>query len=59
MSNTARDVICWGGRMTIAESVWMAWKDWEFGQKKTPSRWLTMPAWWIIERFGDFFDEAD
>jgi hypothetical protein len=23
------------------ESVWMAWKDWDFGQKKEPSRWLT------------------
>ena len=28
------------GRFT-PESVWTAWKDWEFGQKKTPSRWLT------------------
>jgi len=25
----------------IPESVWMAWKDWDFGQKKQPSRWLT------------------
>ncbi len=23
------------------ESVWMAWKGWDFGQKKEPSRWLT------------------
>ncbi len=23
------------------ESVWLAWKDWDFGQKKTPSPWLT------------------
>ncbi|MDD1770074.1 MAG: hypothetical protein LUO79_03220 [Methanomassiliicoccales archaeon] len=23
------------------ESIWTAWKDWEFGQKKEPSRWLT------------------
>jgi hypothetical protein len=29
------------GRYT-PESVWMAWKDWEFGQKKAPSRWLTL-----------------
>ncbi len=24
-----------------AESIWQAWKDWDFGQKKAPSRWLT------------------
>ena len=29
------------GKYTI-ESAWMAWKDWEFGQKKTPSRALTL-----------------
>ena len=28
----------------IVESVWMAWKDWEFGQKNAPSRWLTLCA---------------
>jgi hypothetical protein len=32
------------------ESVWTAWKEWEFGQKKTPSRWLTLQAWKIIRR---------
>lgn len=32
------------------ESVWTAWKDWEFGQKKEPSRWLTLLAWRIIGR---------
>jgi hypothetical protein len=37
------------GRFTL-ESVWLAWKDWEFGQKKTPSRWLTLTAWRIIQR---------
>jgi hypothetical protein len=29
------------GRFT-PESVWQAWGDWEFGQKKLPSRWLTL-----------------
>ena len=29
------------GKYTI-ESAWMAWKEWEFGQKKTPSRALTL-----------------
>jgi hypothetical protein len=37
------------GRFTV-ESVWTAWKDWEFGQKKLPSRWLTLLAWRIIRR---------
>jgi hypothetical protein len=32
------------------ESVWMAWKAWEFGQKKIPSRWLTLSAWRIFKR---------
>ena len=37
------------GRFT-GESVWTAWKDWEFGQKKAPSRWLTLAAWRIMGR---------
>jgi hypothetical protein len=37
------------GRFTL-ESVWTVWKDWEFGQKKEPSRWLTLLAWHIIRR---------
>lgn len=37
------------GRFTL-ESVWTAWKEWEFGQKKLPSRWLTLQAWQIIGR---------
>lgn len=37
------------GRFTL-ESVWMAWKEWEFGQKRAASRWLTLVAWGIIER---------
>ncbi len=39
------------GRFTN-ESIWTAWKDWEFGQKKEPSRWLTLSAWRILERIG-------
>lgn len=31
------------GRFT-PESVWQAWQDWEFGQKKIPSRGLTLLA---------------
>ncbi len=37
------------GRFTL-ESTWTAWKDWEFGQKKEPSRWLTLMAWRIMKR---------
>jgi len=37
------------GRFSL-ESVWTTWKDWEFGQKKEPSRWLTLSAWRIIGR---------
>jgi hypothetical protein len=37
------------GCFTI-ESIWTAWKDWEFGQKKTPSRWLTLQAWICLGR---------
>ncbi len=39
------------GRFML-ESVWTAWKDWEFGQKKVPSRWLTLIAWRILTRVG-------
>jgi hypothetical protein len=31
------------GRFT-PESIWTAWKDWDFGQKKQPSPWLTYLA---------------
>jgi len=31
------------GRFT-PESIWTAWKGWEFGQKRSPSRWLTLLA---------------
>ena len=41
------------GRFT-PESIWTAWKDWEFGQKKAPSRWLTFLAWRILQRIDAF-----
>ncbi len=37
------------GRFT-AGSVWKAWSGWEFGQKKTPSRWLTLKAIATLKR---------
>jgi hypothetical protein len=33
-----------------AESIWMDWKAWEFGQKKTPSKWITLIAQGILNR---------
>lgn len=34
------------------ESVWKAWSDFEFGQKKQPSAWLTLLALRIQKRLG-------
>ncbi len=34
------------------ESVWRAWKDWDFGQKKQPSRWLTFLVLNISKRLN-------
>jgi hypothetical protein len=36
------------GRYT-PESVWQVWKDWDFGQKKQPSRALTLQVMRILE----------
>jgi hypothetical protein len=40
------------GRYT-PQSVWTAWKGWEFGQKKEPSRLLTLAAWKVLSRYDD------
>jgi hypothetical protein len=37
------------GKFT-AESIWMDWKGWEFGQKKEPSLWITLVAQRILKR---------
>ena len=39
------------GRFT-SESVWKAWDEWDFGQKKTPSPWLTLVALRILKRLN-------
>jgi hypothetical protein len=39
------------GRFT-SESIWKAWSGWEFGQKKTPSQFLTLQAHRILKRIG-------
>jgi hypothetical protein len=37
------------GRFT-PESIWTAWKDWDFGQKKIPSKGLTLFVQRILKR---------
>lgn len=37
------------GRYT-PESIWMAWKDWDFGQKRQPSPWLTFLVLRMLRR---------
>jgi hypothetical protein len=32
------------------ESIWTAWKGWDFGQKKLPSQWLTFLIYRINRR---------
>jgi hypothetical protein len=34
----------------MGESIWMDWKTWEFGQKKEPSRWITLAAQKVLKR---------
>jgi len=36
----------------IPESEWKAWKEWEFGQKKLPSAWLTFLVYRIRQRMN-------
>jgi hypothetical protein len=40
-----------------AESVWMAWKDWDFGQKVEPSYWITLVAHRILNRINQGIGE--
>jgi len=39
-----------GSRFT-PESIWLAWKGWDFGQKRQPSAWLTVIARRTLGRF--------
>ncbi len=39
------------GRFT-PESVWRAWKEWDFGQKRDPSRWLSLLTRRTLDRIG-------
>jgi hypothetical protein len=44
------------GRFT-PESVWLAWKGWDFGQKRAPSPGLTLLAQRILRRRGEAEEE--
>jgi hypothetical protein len=39
------------GRFT-SESIWKAWSDWEFGQKKNPSQFITLQVHRVLKRLG-------
>ena len=49
MVSTLRSKMDEQGRFT-AESIWRAWKEWDFGQKRSPSFWLTLLAHRILRR---------
>jgi hypothetical protein len=49
MASVMMEQVGTNGRATPG-SVWMAWKDWEFGQKKVPSRWVTPLAERVRQR---------
>jgi hypothetical protein len=49
MANLLRSKSDKAGRFT-AESQWQAWKEWEFSQKKQPSRWLTFLTLRMLKR---------
>lgn len=51
MADTLRQKADADGHFT-PESVWTPWSEWEFGQKKVPSRWVTLLAWRILKRIG-------
>ena len=40
------------GRST-AESVWRAWKGWDFGQKRDPSQWITLLSHRMLKRLKE------
>lgn len=37
-----------------AESVWRAFKEWDFGQKKEPSPWITLLVYQILKRLKKY-----
>jgi hypothetical protein len=51
MSNIVKSKADEDGKYT-PESIWRAWKDWDFGQKNQPSRWLTFLVLNIFKRLN-------
>jgi len=49
MANVVRGKADEQGRFT-PESIWKAWEEWDFGQKRTPSRWLTLLTLRMLRR---------
>lgn len=49
MANLVKSKADGDGRY-LPESVWTAWKDWDFGQKKIPSRGLTLFVQRVLKR---------
>lgn len=49
MVDVIRDKADGDGRFT-AESAWRDWKGWDFGQKREPSRWVTLVVHRILKR---------
>jgi hypothetical protein len=52
MVEIVRSKVDGGGRFT-PESIWRAWKDWDFGQKREPSPWLTLLVIRMLNRLSD------
>jgi hypothetical protein len=42
-----------GSGQFVPESTWAAWKEWDFGQKKIPSRGLTFFVYRILKRVSE------
>jgi hypothetical protein len=51
MSNLLKSKADSEGKYT-PESEWQAWKGWDFGQKKQPSRWLTFLVMRVLKRIN-------
>jgi hypothetical protein len=51
MANLVKSKADSEGKFT-PESEWEAWKGWDFGQKKQPSRWLTFLVLQTLRRIS-------
>ena len=41
-----------------AESIYRSWKDWDFGQKKVNSGWITLLVYRILKKMGQNYNIA-